>query len=197
MRATSSPGRVPIRVSAGPPIFRACVLSLVALAAAPRASAHPTGLSYLRVRVDGTALAVELDLGLGDAAAALGLATAADATADSDLAAERLFGRVSARADELEARVRAGLGLWQDGAACALAEGPTDLARAEETGFARLRLRARCPAAIGVLGIEWRLPFASDPEHRTLVSVAGGATPQSAILSARRQRVDLRIGAPR
>jgi hypothetical protein len=175
--------------------------SLVALVAALPALAHETGLSYLRVRVDGTALAIEVDLGLGDAAAALGIEFARDTAPTSEAAAalarEQLFAQVAARGDELEARVRAGLGFWQDGAACSLVEAPTDLARAEEIGFVRLRLRARCPAPVGVLGLEWRLPFAKDPQHRTLVSVAAGPIPQSAILSARRQRVELGIGTPR
>ena len=194
MGSTKAASRARFRGASGSSIFFALV-SLVCALPLP-ALAHETGLSYLRVQVDGASLAVEVDLGLGDAAAAIGLAAARDPNEDPEAARSRLWRRIAAQGDALERRVRAGLGFWRGDAACVLGEDPGELLRAPETGFARLHLGARCPPAVGVLGLEWRLPFANDPEHRALVSVslAGGGV-QSAILSARRQRVELELVA--
>jgi len=173
---------------------RACAM-LLALFPALAAHAHETGLSYLRVRVTGASLEIELDLGLGDAAAALGLEAARNPGLDPAIARDLLWERIAARAEDLERSVRPALAFWQDGAACVWTSDAARLVRAEETGFARLRLAARCPAEISVLGLEWALPFARDPQHRSLVSVSGGGAPQSAILSANRRRVDLALRA--
>jgi len=185
-----------LRGASRSPLVRALVAFASALPLP--ALAHETGLSFLRVRVDGASLAIEVDLGLGDAAAALGIDATRDPNADPEVARAQLFARIASRGDELERRVREALDFWQDGAACVLSEDPAPLGRAEETGDTRVRLAGRCPQEVGVLGLEWRLPFANDPKHRALVSVApaeGGAE-QSAILSARRQRVDLGVGKP-
>jgi len=170
------------------------VLGLLGLALP--ALAHETGLSYLRIRVSDASLEIEVELGLGDAAVALGLPTARDPSVAPEIARELLWEQIAPQALDLERRVRPALGFWQDTAPCPLSSAPADFSRNQETGFARLRLAARCPAAIGVLGFAWTLPFASDPEHRALVSVSGEGATQSVILSARRQRVDLEIRSP-
>jgi len=174
---------------------RGALLSLLCLGLAQPAFAHETGLSYLRVRVDDASLDIEIDLGLGDAAAALGLASERDPNADPETSRALLWERIASRADELEMRVRPALGFWQDGAACVLSGDRARLSRAEETGFARLRFWARCPRAPSVLGLAWTLPFENDPQHHAMVSVSGGGAPQGAILSARRERVDLDLGS--
>jgi hypothetical protein len=159
------------------------------------AQAHETGLSYLRLQVDGARIDAEVDLGLGDAAAALGLSREKPPDADPAVAREALWREIEAQGGALEQRVRPALALTQDGAPCPLLPAPSPLGREPETGFAQLRFTARCPAPGAVLGLAWTLPF-SDPQHRALVRIARGESIQSVILSAASQRVELPIAEP-
>jgi hypothetical protein len=171
------------------------LVGLTAVVFAAQARAHETGLSYLRLEVDGARVAVELDLGLGDAARALGLPFEPLPDVDPEPAREALWQQVVLRGDALAQVVRGELGVSQAGAACAL-EGAAPLERASETGFARLRFTARCRAPGAALGLAWTLPFGADPEHRALVKVEGSGAVQTVILSARMQQVELPLAAP-
>ena len=83
--------------------------SIVCLGLALPALAHETGLSYLRLQVDGARIGAEVDLGLGDAAGAIGLPNALPPGADPQVAREALFHQIAARGGALEARVRPAL----------------------------------------------------------------------------------------
>jgi hypothetical protein len=173
----------------------ALLASLGLLGLALPASAHPMGVSYLRLAVAQRQVAIDLELGIGDAALALGL-PAPEPSVLPEVAREAQWQQLAPRAAELGARVREALGFWQDGAPCALDPAHAAVERAGEADFVRLRLRARCPGEIAVLGFRWDLPFAHDPLHRALVSLESEAGTQAAILSARRPRMDLPLRAP-
>ena len=157
------------------------------------AQAHETGLSYLRLVINGAQVGVELDLGLGDAADAIGVPRELPPDVDLEVARTALWEAIHARGDALEQRVRPALAISADGAPCPLAPGPVALGREPETGFAQLRFEARCPARVETLGLAWTLPFEKDPAHRALVKIASGEQTQSVILSAARPRVDLPV----
>jgi hypothetical protein len=175
--------------------MRSIVLLGGLLFAAP-SQAHETGLSYLRLHVDGASVAIEIDLGLGDAARSIGLPFVRPPDVDPQPARERLWAQIAERGAALVERVRPAVAIWQDGAPCPI-ESAEPLGRAPETGFARMHYTARCPAAgTTTIGLAWTLPFELDPAHRALVKVQSGDAIQSVILSSTQQRVELPLGRP-
>lgn len=142
-----------------------CLLvGLAVLALARPALAHRMSLGYVRVDVaaDGEAtLAVQLSS--RDLYEVLGLDRDRDAT----------DGEITGGAARLLAYVTPRLAVAADGAPCPLSPGGVDVVTQTDR-FARVTLRAACPARPRVLTLEYDLFFELDPAHTALVELHAG-----------------------
>ncbi|HEY8078233.1 MAG TPA: HupE/UreJ family protein [Labilithrix sp.] len=161
---------------------------LVVLFAAPRAWAHKPSDSYLSLDVDGAVVHGRWDLALRDLDYALDL----DADGDGKLT----WGEVKSKEAEIGAYALARLAVRAQDAACTLAVDETRWAVAAHSDgtYAVLAFEARCPDDVRVLGLEYRLFFDLDPQHRGIVRVDAAGTSRTHVLSARDPSVALDLG---
>ncbi len=162
---------------------------LAVLLATPRAWAHKPSDSYLSLDVDGPVVHGRWDLALRDLDYALDL----DADGDGKLT----WGEVKSKEGEIAAYALARLGVRAQGAACALTLDATGWAVAAHSdgAYVVLAFDARCGEDVHVLGLEYRLFFDLDPQHRGIVRIDAGGTSRTQVLSAREPAASLDLGA--
>jgi hypothetical protein len=171
---------------------RLCLAALAAftlLFAAP-VMAHKSSDSYLTLSLAGSEVDGEWDIALRDLDFAIGL--------DADGNGELTWDEVRARHAAIAAYALSRLALSSGGAACPLRVTDHLLNDHSDGTYAVLRLRGRCPGAIGALGIDYRLLFDVDPQHKGLLNLRAGGVTTTAIFSPDTPRQSIRPGgAPR
>ena len=140
---------------------------LLALCSAP-AMAHKPSDSYLTLTVTGQQVDGQWDIALRDLDMAIGL--------DADGNQELTWNEVRARHDAIAAYAQSRLKLTlPDGAACPLVIAAQMLDDHSDGAYAVLKLRARCPADVTTLDVDYTLLFDIDPQHKGLLRLEHGA----------------------
>jgi hypothetical protein len=152
------------------------VVALVAALATVPALAHKASDSYLTLEASESKLAGRWDIALRDADLAL------DLDADGDGAIT--WGELRGRERDLAAWALARLTVRAGGEPCALRA--TRLATDTHTdgAYAVLELDGTCERAATAIGIDYRLLFDLDPQHRGLVRVVSPSSETSVVLSS-------------
>jgi hypothetical protein len=162
--------------------LRFVVALLAALAAMPALS-HKASDSYLTLETTDTKLSGRWDIALRVADLAI------DLDADGDGAIT--WGELRARARDLAAWALSRLTVRAGGEPCALQA--TRLATDTHTdgAYAVLELDGACERAATAIGIDYRLLFDLDPQHRGLVRVVSPSSETSVVLSSDRRAATL------
>jgi hypothetical protein len=160
------------------------MLSLFLSCALP-AQAHKASDSYLSLSVQNEHIEGQWDIALRDLEMAVGL----DANGDAAISWDELRARHAAIAAYALARLK----LSSDGAACPLRVTAHLVDRHTDGTYAVMRLQGTCPQAVAALGVDYRLLFDIDPQHKGLLRLTHGATTGSAIFApdARSQLLQL------
>jgi hypothetical protein len=137
--------------------------AVLALLAAPRADAHDSALSQLRLRVEGAAIHGEWEIHLKDIRVGLGL--------DPEVKTDAGWQEVVARDSTLRAWLSRQLTITSDGAACPLTLEPAPIEWERDKDYVLVHLSAACPAEPRTLGLGYELLFDLDPRHRGFFSV--------------------------
>jgi hypothetical protein len=151
------------------------IAALAVLLVTTVASAHSSSNSYLGIDVAGDTLRVQWSIALRDLDYAIGL--------DSDGDGAVTWGEVRARAAAIDAYALSRLAFTADGAPCVA--GPVEhLAdQLSDGGYVVLRFQAACPAPPHRLGVQYRLLFDLDPQHRGLLRLTLDGVTHAAALS--------------
>lgn len=155
-------------------------------------SAHKPSDSYLSAAVHGRSIDVQWDIALRDLDNAIGL----DANGDGAIT----WGELKAKHQEISAYVLARLAVRGDGSVCPVQIRDQLVDDHTDGGYSVLRAIVTCPNTIHRLGMEYRLFFDLDPQHRGLLRLdAGAAGTHTAIFSreAAVQEFDLGVAASR
>jgi len=148
---------------------------LLALCSAP-AMAHKPSDSYLTLKVSGQQVDGQWDIALRDLDMAIGL--------DADGNGELTWNEVRERHGAIAAYALARLKLAQpDGSACPLVIAAQMLDDHSDGAYAVLKLRARCPADVVTLDVDYTLLFDIDPQHKGLLRLEHGALTSTAIFA--------------
>jgi hypothetical protein len=153
-------------------------LAFVVLLVAASASAHKPSDSYLTLEVDGPVIHVRWDIALRDLDYALGL--------DGDGDGKITWGELRAQSSEVGAYALARLTLRGDSdTPCAAELDPKGLAVASHSdgAYAVLRFDARCSSPITSAGIDYRLFFDIDPQHRSIARIDAKGTSRTHTLT--------------
>ncbi len=147
-------------------MMRAAMLLALALLAALPARAHKLSDSYLTVGRTAQGLDIRWDIALRDLDQAIGL----DGNHDGLLT----WGEVVAGEPAIAGYALSRLDVAADGGRCA--PGPVGhwLAEHGDGAYAVLTLSFTCPGNPDALSLTYRLLFDVDPQHRGLLSIAGG-----------------------
>lgn len=164
-----------------PFILRLSLLALLALLGSNPAAAHSLSVAHVDIdsRDGRQNLRVDLDIPLRDVALSLAL----DANGDGALT----WGEVRAQNAALQAMAAGALRLSDETGPCALRADRLGLRRYDDGTYVALALTAACPGE-GELRLDYSLMFASDPQHRALVTWrdADGIETRIATTQARR-----------
>lgn len=167
----------------------AALAALAMLFAAP-ALAHKASDSYLSLSVAGSDVDGAWDIALRDLDFAIGL--------DADGNGELTWDEVRARQPAIAAYALSRLALSSGGAPCPLRVSGHMLNDHSDGTYAVLRLHAHCPGTIGALGIDYRLLFDVDPQHKGLLNLRQGGVTTTAIFDPDQPRRSIRTaGASR
>ena len=161
---------------------------LLLLVSAPRpASGHPLDDSYIALTVEGSQVSVRWDLSLRDLDAMIDLDTDRDGRITDE--------EVSRRREEIAAFALPRLRITDDGKAC-LGAGPVEhgIAAHGAGRYAVLRYRLDCGQPPSRLVATYDLFFDVHPDHRGLITVAGGRTVWSAVLSEGERTIAVAFG---
>jgi hypothetical protein len=158
---------------------------LLVLVVSRTALAHKPSDSYLTLDVRGAVVVGRWDLALRDLEYALHL--------DGDGDGEITWAEVRARKDDIRAYAFGHLDLTADGARCASRLDALEIALHSDGSYAVLRFEASCPAPVRDLGVDYRLLFELDPQHRGLLQLVTPAAARSHIFSttSRSHRFDV------
>lgn len=153
------------------------VAALVVLLFAPQALAHKPSDSYLTLEVEGAVVHARWDIAIRDLEYALDL--------DGDGDGKITWGELREHQQEVGSYALARLTIRADAAACPLVVEPKGSAVASHSDgqYAVVRFDARCGAAVGELGIDYRLFFDLDPQHRGIVRIDAAGTSRTHTLS--------------
>ena len=163
---------------------------LLALCSAP-AMAHKPSDSYLTLTVTGQQIDGQWDIALRDLDMAIGL----DADGNQELTWNEVRARHGAIAAYALARLKLAL---PDGSACPLVIAAQMLDDHSDGAYAVLKLRARCPADVTTLDVDYTLLFDIDPQHKGLLRLEHGASTSTAIFTPERAQQSLQVaGASR
>jgi hypothetical protein len=151
------------------------------------AHAHKPSDSYLSLDVRDAKVEARWDIALRDLDYAIGL--------DADASGDITWGEVLAKKDEIAALAQSHLSLDGDGAPCPLALSSADglrIAQHSDGAYAVLAFSAACPGPPRVLGVDYELFFALDPQHHGIARIDDGGGVKTAIFTAgdRRQRFE-------
>ena len=150
------------------------MLSLFLSCALP-AQAHKASDSYLSLSVQNERIEGQWDIALRDLEMAVGL----DANGDAAISWDELRARHAAIAAYALARLK----LSSGGAACPLRVTAHLVDRHTDGAYAVMRLQGACPQAVAALGVDYKLLFDIDPQHKGLLRLTHGATTSSAIFA--------------
>jgi hypothetical protein len=139
------------------------------------ALAHKPSDSYLVLATSGAKIEGQWDIALRDLDMAIGL--------DTDGNGELTWDEVRLRHDAIAAYALSRLKLSSGATDCPLQVTQHLLDDHTDGAYAVLRLRADCGAAIGALGIDYRLLFDLDPQHKGLLRFGNGADTSTAIFT--------------
>ncbi|HWY23785.1 MAG TPA: HupE/UreJ family protein [Nevskia sp.] len=139
------------------------LLLLACLFAVPAAQAHKASTSYLRLEVDGAALAGRWDIGLRDLDYAIGL----DASGDGELT----WGEVQQAQARIGAYALSRLAVSADGRPCELHLNGLRIVEHGDGNYAVLDLSGSCPHAPLSLALRYSLLFELDTLHRGLLDL--------------------------
>ncbi|HKE46642.1 MAG TPA: HupE/UreJ family protein [Rhodanobacteraceae bacterium] len=149
------------------------LLGLCIATFAATAFAHKPSDSYLTLRVADASVDGQWDIALRDLDAVLDLDRNADGRID--------WGELRSRSEEIDAYASSHLALASAGERCPLAIADHLVDRHSDGGYVVLALRARCPAAIDTLAVDYGLLFDVDAQHRGLLKLE---TPSARVVSA-------------
>ena len=149
------------------------------------AQAHKPSDSYLRLRVEGTAIRGEWDIAIRDLDFAIGLDTNGDG--------EVTWGELRRRQPAIASYALAHLALLADGAPCALRPLAHLVDRHTDGAYEVLRFSTSCPRAATALTVRYSLFFDLDPQHKGLLNLATPEGVRTAIFAVTdgEQRFDL------
>ena len=153
------------------------VVALVVLLFAPQAFAHKPSDSYLSLEVEGAVVHARWDIAIRDLEYALDL--------DGDGDGKITWGELREHQQEIASYVLVRLTIRGDAAACPMAIDAKGGAVASHSDgqYAVVRFDARCSAAVKELGIDYRLFFDLDPQHRGIVRIDAAGTSRTHTLS--------------
>ena len=152
------------------------------------AQAHKPSDSYLRLTVEGNAIAGQWDIALRDLDFAIGL--------DSDQNSAITWGEVKAKHQEIAAYALSRLSLGPAGSPCRPAIRQQMIDTHSDGAYAVLYFDAPCATAPGVLAVDYRLFFDIDPQHRGLLSLTSANGTEAAILSAGAASQEFQLAGP-
>ena len=141
-------------------------IAFVVLLLAPRAFAHKPSDSYLTLDVDGPVVHVRWDIAIRDLDYALDL--------DGDGNGKISWRELREHQPEISSYALGRLTIRGAGEApCAASADPKTFAVAEHSDgtYAVLRFDARCAEAVTNLGLDYRLFFDVDPQHRGIIRI--------------------------
>ncbi|MEI9983101.1 MAG: HupE/UreJ family protein [Aliidongia sp.] len=161
-------------------IRRALALGLIlaGLAGALPASAHKSSDAYLAIAVEQDVLTVRWDIALRDLDIAVGL--------DPDEQGRVTWGTLRQHFAAIDAYALSRLVLTGDGRPCPFGTVSHRIDRHSDGAYAVLDVAAQCPAAPHAIGIQYRLLFDLDPQHRGLVTVRDGDAVHTNVLGPER-----------
>lgn len=147
--------------------LRSLAALFLGLALAATCKAHELSVGHVDVQVPGAGgeIRVELDLAIRDLALTIPL----DANGDESVT----WGELLAAQEDLETLVSAGLRLADAAGPCRLEPTGLGTRRYDDGAYATLVLSAQCGSSVA-LRIDYQLLFATDPQHRALVTVRRG-----------------------
>jgi hypothetical protein len=160
----------------GPLFWLALILG--GLVGAVPAFAHKSSDSYLSIAANGDALDVRWDIALRDLDIAVGL--------DPDEQGQITWGTLRRRFEAIDAYALSRLALTGDGLACPAGPVAHLVDRHSDGAYVVLEFTAHCPAAPHAVGIQYRLLFDLDPQHRGLVTVSDGGSVHTSVLGPER-----------
>ena len=171
------------------------VLALLLALCSASAMAHKPSDSYLTLKVTGQQVDGQWDIALRDLDMAIGL----DADGNQELTWNEVRARHGAIAAYALARLKLAL---PDGSACPLVIAAQMLDDHSDGAYAVLTLRARCPADVTTLDVDYTLLFDIDPQHKGLLRLEHGAltstSTSTAIFTPERAQQSLHVaGASR
>lgn len=155
--------------------MKSIIIIWLMLMGAP-ALAHKPSDSYLSLSVAGAQVQGQWDIAVRDLDYALGL----DADDDGVLT----WGELRTRHAHIAAYALAHLRLLQDGVACPMAVTEQLLDTHSDGAYHVLRFRATCTQEPRILGIEYKLFFDLDPQHKGLLRLNHADTTQTAVFDA-------------
>jgi hypothetical protein len=153
-------------------------LALVVLLMSSHAFAHKPSDSYLSLSVDGPVVHGRWDIAVRDLDYTLDL--------DGDSNGNITWAEVRDRQGEIAAYALARLTLrGDDDASCTAVADPSGIAVVSHSDgtYVVMRFDARCARDVTNLGIDYRLFFDVDPQHRGIARIEGGGTTRTHTLS--------------
>ncbi len=152
-------------------------LAISGLIASP-AWAHKSSDAYLSVTAAESQLTVRWDIALRDLDIAIGL--------DPDEEGRIIWGALKQHFPAIDAYALSRLALTGDGKPCPAGPVAHRIDRHSDGAYVVLDFAATCPAVPHSVGIQYRLLFDLDPEHRGLVTVSDGTSVHTGVLGPER-----------
>lgn len=156
------------------PIIIAALFALLA-AWQPAAYAHKPSDSYLNIKVAGQRMVGQWDIALRDLDVAIGL--------DQDGNGELSWDEIRARHGDIAAYALARLRLSNADTACPLRVTEHLIDEHTDGAYAVLRFQGECAGPIATLGIQYKLLFDIDPQHKGLLKLDSPGQTSTAIFS--------------
>jgi len=156
----------------------ALCLVLAGLCTAEPAAAHKSSDAYLSITAAQDVLTIRWDIALRDLDVAVGL--------DPDDQGRITWGTLRRHFDAIDAYALSRLSMTGDGRACPFGPVGHRVDRHSDGAYVVLEFTARCPAAPDAIGIQYRLLFDLDPQHRGLVTISDGASIHTNVLGPER-----------
>jgi hypothetical protein len=153
--------------------WRIASAALLCTAWVASAQAHKPSDSYLTLRVAGSAVDGQWDIALRDLDHALGL--------DGDQDGRITWGEVRAKREAIAAYALARLRLASGSAPCPLRFKELLIDDHSDGAYAVLRFTAACRSTPQALGVDYRLFFDLDPQHRGLLHLESRGASRAAI----------------
>jgi hypothetical protein len=152
------------------------------------AHAHKPSDSYLSFEIDGARAHGRWDIAVRDLEYALDL----DADGDGKI----VWSEIASRRAEISAYAGARLAVRSSGAGCATSmRDEAAIADHSDGAYVVLRFESACPSSIDTLGVDYRLFFDLDPQHRGLVRIDAGGESTSHTVTATAPSAEIDLSA--